>query len=106
MDVTAAAREPEANNELPPCYGLYWEAIGDSPCTRCEVRRRCLHSFVTGELVAVLGPAKHVSLSARGVTIAGHPGESVEGFLEVVLGNDRRGYPSGSFCTVQIADVC
>jgi hypothetical protein len=51
MEVTTAAHESEASNaQLPPCYGLYWEALGDSPCTKCEVRRGCLHSFATTEL--------------------------------------------------------
>jgi hypothetical protein len=51
MEVTAAIREVEPDNiELPPCYGLYWEALGDSPCTKCDVRRGCLHAFATNEL--------------------------------------------------------
>lgn len=51
MEVTATARKRDAENgELPPCYGLYWEAVGDSPCTKCDARRSCLHAFATLEL--------------------------------------------------------
>ncbi len=43
---------PEEN--LPPCHGLLWEAVGDSPCVKCTVKTSCLKQFASVRIPMLL----------------------------------------------------
>ncbi len=37
--------------DTPECFGLWWEAVGDSPCVQCDVKDQCLDRFTETTLV-------------------------------------------------------
>ncbi len=41
---------PQVDSSVPACFGLLWEAVGDSPCVHCTVKNGCLKQFAGVQL--------------------------------------------------------
>ena len=58
-----------ASTDTPNCFGLMWEAVGQSVCMSCAVRVECLHKFAMEKIPTLQQEQKTVENMAKSLGV-------------------------------------